>query len=302
MRTLARHGDYEITLHESGAQPSDKLVVTFGGQPSDLAQSGFGTSFALSLGYDTIHVAQRFGTQYQGLPLEAFHAAVHPVSRGYADVITYGSSLGGYAALYYGGCIEARCLAAAPMLPAWKPLQLPAYRDVAVTHRALGECPASGRTPTVLYDPHVSADLYLVETMVRPVYPDLREIRLPFAGHKVLVALSQARLLRPVIETLIREDRVIDFDPPAEGTAIFHGEKGGHLMKSDPAAAKAELLMSLGLRPSKRIYNHLIQCMIKLGDLDSAQAMIDHAKASGDKNRALFPARAKSAAEAGLRV
>ena len=72
MRTLARHGDYEITLHESGAQPGDKLVVTFGGQPSDLAQSGFGTSFALSLGYDTIHVAQRFGTQYQGLPLEAF--------------------------------------------------------------------------------------------------------------------------------------------------------------------------------------------------------------------------------------
>lgn len=76
MKTLAKHDDYEITLHTCEAKQSSKLILTFGGQPSGLASSGFGTGFVLSMGYDTIHVAQKLGTQYQGLPVECFHAAV----------------------------------------------------------------------------------------------------------------------------------------------------------------------------------------------------------------------------------
>lgn len=302
MKPLGKHDNYEITLHTCSAKQGSKLIITFGGQPSDLASSGFGTDFVLSMGFDTIHVAQKFGTQYQGLSIESFHAAVSPLLKDWDDVITYGSSLGGYAALYYGGSINARCIAAAPMLPAWPPLKLPKYKNLEMAHLELIDVPVSKHDPVVIFDPCVERDLYLIDNMVRPAYPNLREVRVPYAGHTVLITLSQARLLRPIIENLIRDDKVINFEPPAEGTAIWHGEKGSHLMRSDPANAKKELLASLNIRPSKRIFNQLIQCLIKLEHFEEAQAMLDQAKASGDKNCELFPARVKSASEAGLKI
>lgn len=302
MKTLDKHDDYEITLHTGEAKQGSKLVITFGGQPSDLASSGFGTSFVSSMGFDTLYVAKKLGTQYQGLSIESFDAAVSPVVDDWDDVITYGSSLGGYAALYYGGSINARCIAAAPMLPAWRPLKIPAYADLKMNHSELIDVPHSNHNPVVIFDPFASPDLCLIENMVRPAYPNLREVRIPYAGHPVLVALSQAQLLRPIIESLIKDDRVIDFDPPAEGTAIWHGQKGSHLMRSDPVGAKKELLKSLEIRPSKGIYNQLIQCLIKLGHFEDAQVRLDQAKASGDRNCQLFPPRAKSAKEAGLIV
>jgi len=70
MKPLGKHDNYEITLHTCSAKQGSKLIITFGGQPSDLASSGFGTDFVLSMGFDTIHVAQKFGTQYQGLSIE----------------------------------------------------------------------------------------------------------------------------------------------------------------------------------------------------------------------------------------
>lgn len=302
MHTLAEDDDYQITLHNCEAKKANKVVVTFGGQPSGLRNTGFGTDFVLSMGFDTIHVAQKFGTQYQGLSVNNFYDVIAPRLDNWDDIVCYGSSLGGYAALYYGGSIDARCIAAAPMLPAWRPLKIPAYKDLEMKHLEMLDVPASKHNPVVIFDPCVSRDLYLIENMVRPVYPNLREIRVPYAGHTVLVTLSQARLLRPIIENLITDDKVIDFDPPAEGTAIWHGEKGSHLMRSDPAGAKQELLASLNIKPSKRIFNQLIQCLIKLEHFEDAQHMLDQAKASGDKHCELFPPRMKSAIEAGLKV
>lgn len=68
---LADHDDYQITLHrrETLREP---LVLTFGNLPSRKTASGFGTDFLLKHGYDTIYVAQRAGTQYQGLPAYRF--------------------------------------------------------------------------------------------------------------------------------------------------------------------------------------------------------------------------------------
>lgn len=297
MESLAKDDNFEITLHRSPDSKSDKLVVTFGGQPSDLASKGFGTDFILSLGLNTVYVAQKFGTQFQGLSVEKFREIVVPVAD---DVVCYGSSLGGYAALYYGGSLDARIIAAAPMLPAWRPLKLPAYADLPMTHLELKDVPLSSKTPTVFYDPMVARDKFLIENMVELAYPEMKHVPIPYAGHTVLVTLSQARLLKPIIQNLIAEDNLIPFDPPAEGTAVWHGEKGSHLLGTNPTAAKVELKKSLDLRPSRRIFNQLIQCLIRLGELEEAQAQLDMARASGDKNFALFPPREQKVIEAGL--
>ncbi len=145
--TLAQDRDFRITLHRADPSGDDRpIVVTFGGQPSDLTATGFGTAFLLGQGFDTVYVAQRHGTQYQGLSRERFVEGVAPVIAG-RDVVTYGASLGGYAALYYGGAIDARIIAASPMLPAWRPLRNRAYADLEVTHGELrdGPCHAMRR-------------------------------------------------------------------------------------------------------------------------------------------------------------
>lgn len=93
LQTLARTDDYLITLHRPDRPSADVIVITFGGMPSGLAASGFGTTFCLSKGWTTIYVAQRALSQYQGLDLAAFQAAVAPVVDK-RDMVCYGSSLG----------------------------------------------------------------------------------------------------------------------------------------------------------------------------------------------------------------
>lgn len=80
--TLADHPDYRITMHTpDAAAPSDKLVVTFDGQPSDLNDRGFGTDLCMAHGWTNIYVAQRHGTQYQGLGIDRFFEVVSPHTR-----------------------------------------------------------------------------------------------------------------------------------------------------------------------------------------------------------------------------
>lgn len=148
MKTLAAHADYLITLHHGANADAGPLDITFGGQPSKLTASGFGTGWCLGKGWDTIYVAQRAETQYQDLPLEAFVGAVAEVIEG-RDVVCYGSSLGAYAALYYGGSIDARIIAAAPMLPAWPPLKRP--KDaIPLKHLPLNDVPRSRHEPVLI--------------------------------------------------------------------------------------------------------------------------------------------------------
>jgi hypothetical protein len=299
---LAAHDDYLITLHQAGPAPSARCLVTFGGQPSDLRSRGFGTDFALGEGIDTIHAAQRVGTQYQGLSVEAFHAAVAPAVAGYEAVSTYGSSLGGYAALYYGGCIDARIIAAAPMFPAWRPLANRVYAGLPVSHGELRDGPLSRHAPVVIYDPMLRQDSRMVEEMVRPAYPALRTVDVPHGGHPVLIALARARVLKPLILGLVLRDEIIDMAPPAEGTAIWHGERGLALRQTDPDGAVQELERSITIKPGKRYFNELIKLLIRTGRTADAQARLDAGRASGNKQMTLLPSLIPLVEGAGLRA
>lgn len=110
---LADAEGYRLTYHP-GAKRAGTLLITFDTMLSGLSKEGFGTKFAKKRGYDHIFVAQAPDSWYQRLSLEEFEAVVAPLLGRYDKVFTYGSSLGGYAALYYAGVINARAVAAAP--------------------------------------------------------------------------------------------------------------------------------------------------------------------------------------------
>ena len=130
--------------------------------------------------------------------------------------------------------------------------------------------PLSEHQPVVIFDPNVKNDAHLRD-LVAPAYPNFRAVEVPYGGHTVLVTLSQTRLLKPIVLGIIERDEVIAFDPPAEGTAIYHGERGRSLIATDRQAALVELRKSLAIAPSKRFFGMLVNLLIRMGDKADAQ-------------------------------
>lgn len=261
------------TPHPAPKGPDEVLVITFGGQPSGIASSGFGTGWCLQYGWDTIYVAQKHGTQYQQLDLKSFAEAVLPVADG-RDIVCYGSSLGAYAAIYFAGAIDARVIAAAPMLPAWPPLGRDADA-IPLLHQPLSAAPKTTRSPIVLYDPMVPADRKMIDQMIRPAYPNGRYVELEFAGHTVLQSLNRSKLLKPFIIGAIERDEVIEINRDVEQDPLWHYQKGRHVSKSEPALARHHFERSLELAPSRHTAANLLVTLMRLGDRVAAQAVLD---------------------------
>lgn len=301
MKPLVSHADYRITLHQAGDEPTEKVVVTFGGQPSDLSDSGFGTDYCLKNGWDNIYVAQRYGTQYQGLSIEDFRAAVAPVVAG-RDAICYGPSLGAYAAFYYGGSIDARIIGGAPMFPAWPGFSNRAYADLTITHADLTDVPRSSKSPVAIFDPLLPRDLRIVEQMLEPAYPNLRRVEHAGAGHTVLITLQQSRQLTPLLMSLINNDEVIPLEPLKPGMPIYHLTQGRLLQRTNPDGAIRELETSLQLQPARQPLAILITLLLRLERFDQVQALVDRVEASGDRNLTIIPSARDKLRAAGLRV
>lgn len=302
MEIIARSDDYQITFHAAADTPSDTLVITFAGLPTVLESDGFGTDFCLAHGYDTIFTAQRINTQYQGLSLEDFEAAVAPKAAEYKTVVCYGPSLGGYAALYFGGTINARIIVAAPMLPAWPHLRNRKCAVLKINHIPLYDVPKSEHIPVVVYDPMVVIDTNNVETMVEPAYPTITKVEVPFAGHPVLVSLAKAHILKPFILHFFETGEVMDFERPGEGSAIWHRERARYFLRNEPEKARPEFEKSLAIEGSKLTFNLLIQCLIKVGDLEGAQEKLDFSRQSDERIHQMNVHIAKQATTAGLHV
>ena len=302
MEIIAGSDDYQITFHAASDTPSETLVITFAGLPTGLESQGFGTDFCLVHGYDTIFTAQRIGTQYQGLSLEDFVAAVTPKIAQYKAVVCYGPSLGGYASLYYGGSINARIIVAGPLLPAWPHLKNRKCADLVITHRPLTDVPKSEHLPVVIYDPMFVSDKKNIEMMVEPVYPNIRKVEVPYSGHPVLVSLAKARILRPLILHFFETGEVLDFERPAEGTAIWHRERARSFMKTNPKIAIEEFEKSMAIEESKLTFNLLIQCLIRAGRLEEAQEKLDFSRQSDDRNYQMNVHIAKLATDSSLTV
>lgn len=296
--TLAAHNDYFVTLHQASETPSETLVITFGGQPSGLTKSGFGTGWCAQRGLDSIYVAQARGTQYQGLSQEAFFDAVADVASG-RDVVCYGSSLGGYAALYFGGCIDARIVAAAPMLPAYPPLRRQPDL-IPIKHISMRDGPISARSPILIYDPSIPADSRIVEDMVRPAYPAARYVHIPYAGHTVLNYLARSGQINNLVWPMIKDDVIADVDLPTTTSPIWLFNKGRAIMKHDPEQARHCLESSLALEPAPHVLANLLNLLVRKGYIPAAQKLVENALGSDDPRMSIAEPILARARDAGV--
>ena len=281
-----REDSYRITLHRAETnRVSDDIVVTFAGQPGDIADAGFGTGFALSHGYDTIYVAQKHETHFQKLSADEFLAAVRPVTEG-RRVVAYGSSLGAYAALYFGGAIGADIIAAAPLLPPWPSLRNPRYAGFSLQHKPLPEATRSNGRVTVLFDPAQRPDKIFMDEAVRPAYPDADYIALPHAGHTVLKTLQRAGLLSDVMLPLLRGEPCPKVDLPTEGFEPWHLAMGGAcLVAGEHLEAERHGRAALAQEVSGQAVSIVTRSLLKAGKGADLAAFLNQELSAAQRDR-----------------
>ena len=266
--------DFMMTYH-GHKKPSNKLIITFGGLPSGKTKKGFGTDFALSLGYDTIFVAQKEKTQYQGLSLDDFYKYTQKYI-GDRECITYGSSLGAYCAIYYAGVINARAIAAAPKNSAHPIIGRREYSIIGFKHREISENPVSAEDPVIIYDPHHMDESKYIDKLILPVYSNARLVKVPFAGHTILQAMKLSKVLSPFIKNIIENNIIIKFSLDDEDSYIWNGEKGRFLIKSGDIEKGLEYLYrSLSIYPNKEALEYLVNHYVKQNDVSKIEYLCD---------------------------
>ncbi|AVL71584.1 hypothetical protein CEQ07_09235 [Oligella urethralis] len=224
-RTILAESDcYKLCLHDVGA---DVTFITFNGIDSTKDSESFGLNFLLSKGYNVITCAQN-ADQYQGLAFTDFKTIVLPYLKN-KKVFLYGSSLGGYCALYYAGAVNGTVIAAAPRNSA-HPIMIKGssnkykkeeYRHVDIIDNEFTEKPVY-----VLVDPFVKEDVFFLDQLVKPAYRNCHIIEVPYAGHEVLMHINKTRKLSLLIELIVEEDNPVEkLNIPEHSEFTYYGRR-----------------------------------------------------------------------------
>ncbi|WP_147407664.1 alpha/beta fold hydrolase [Pseudooceanicola algae] len=262
--------EHRITFHENDPTCS-KIIVCFAPQGGGMGPVGFGASVCIKNGWNYIYVGKAQQTKFRSLSLETFYDAVARVVDG-KDVVSYGSSAGGYAALYYGGAIDARILSACPR-NSQHPLH---YRPATIKRLGaekinelkrgfyhtpdLKDCPISKFSPTIVYDERQPKDRKTVEKWVLPAYPDATLINIPNSGHKPLEMLKQAGSLTYLLNSFVAGESIendrLRFPEGTlnrqldDGVLAFNASdftRAGHLLNVEMATLRKKKLFSVYL-------------------------------------------------------
>ena len=224
-------------------------VVTFDSftDISTLDRLAFGETLFLHEGIDAVHVLSSDNRWYQYAAMADAAAAIRAVTAGYDRVVTYGSSMGGYAALRLAGLVGATvALALSPQWSIdWR--RAPWERRWAENSRSFEDVwersipPPALAQAWVVYDPLLK-DRRHVRKLRREGYV-FQPVEIPGGGHPVGSFLAEVGLLRPAVMDVIA-DR---FDP---------GRLQREAARRRPDSAQALLAQSSRL-PKARIQGRL---------------------------------------------
>jgi len=191
------------TVIEAGWYTGARLGVVFTFSSfgeNDPSRDGFGQQFLEKQGYAVVSVKKRRDNWYRDLSFEDFTKAVGPLLAGFDRRFTYGTSMGGYAALYYSTCIGATAIAISPRNSIDPRFLITSYSHFITSwptqHRPLPEISDPSLRPYVVFDPLVSADKTYIEREVRPAFPVAHFVEFAFSGHPSAQAMLEVGKLK----------------------------------------------------------------------------------------------------------
>ncbi|MBM9400466.1 hypothetical protein JUN65_02505 [Gluconacetobacter azotocaptans] len=200
-----------IVVRYVGNFKLDKLIVTFDCYTNNhsLDRKGFGEDFFSKKGVDAIHFISRENKWYQHHEMQEAISSAGEYAQKYSRVVTYGSSMGGYGAIRFGGMIGAHVavalapqysidLSLCPFDRRWDESRIISF----VTEKK--QPIEAGPEIIIFYDPFDVNDRRHVEKIKSDVC--VTEIRLPHAGHSAGVYLSELSLLRESIISILEDN------------------------------------------------------------------------------------------------
>lgn len=211
------------------------VVITFQSfvDAHEPPRGGFGEAFLDENGFDAIHVISRSNAWYQYADMPAALAAI-AAAAGAATRVTYGLSMGAYAAVRFARDVQAdRAIAISPQYsidPRTVPFEK-RWSEFGAKIPFLWDWPrpGAGYAPdgpevAAIYDPH---NLDIRHVALIAAHHPVRHIAVPYGGHPVTALLSEAGLLSGLILDLIRGTHDADaFDTALAArspqTAAFH--------------------------------------------------------------------------------
>lgn len=262
-QVLKRGKGYKVTCYAS-EMPQDRCVITFGDIDSNMEDKGFAYDLLESAGVDHIYVSQLKRTQYQLLSAEAFSDIVSEFIDG-KKVYAYGSSLGGYAALYYGGAVNARVLAMSPRIPAHPvidQLMCRRFQNKGFKHNEIYDSPKTTQRVALFYDPLNRIDGHYVNFYINFAYPEAQHYHVKSGGHYSATALQLSEALKRVVIDFIG-DRKLTYVLDEQKILAWHinnvkerleGRRFYHALEG------LEVLLQSNLAMDKTVKDMVVQC------------------------------------------
>ncbi len=229
-----------VLVRSIPSQDTSRWVVTFDnfGIGPGFDRPGFGQGFLKASGISAIHVMGVGDDWYQYPEMVEAMAAVRAAVQGAERVMTYGSSMGGYAALRFAESAGAKAvLALSPQYsinPALAPFEHRwSQASGQIQWLAQFESPLKTRAvPVVVHDSCIEDRLH-VEMIRKDIA--IQSIRLPYAGHPVTTSLSEIGQLKPLVfQTLSGELDPVAFQRQARSLRRRSPSYLGNLAMAQP--------------------------------------------------------------------
>lgn len=271
--------DDEIRIeHFDRGGAGGTLVVTFDPIAYLWDRPPFGHEFLRKQSLDVVAVRKKSENFYQPLSREAFEAAVAPVASRYARVVSYGSSLGAYAALYFGRDEPWTVIASSPRNSTHPMFGAKVWQEkVAFRHERMDPSVRPRCSAIILYDPRDAFDRRYMEGEVLPQFVDADVRRIPYSGHPSNHVLSEMGFIAPFVRAILggwRGSAWPTLDRRAQRTrsaVYFHVLALHAVNKGHVAWADALVSRSLAMRPGSMLALR-VQGMVRLAQARYAEA------------------------------
>ncbi|WP_429210405.1 hypothetical protein [Aeromonas veronii] len=181
------------------------IFITFDGLPGGFSLSGFGTEFLAKNGYISLHVTCEKNTSYQYVSSDEIIYALSDYIEN-KTVFLYGSSVGGYAALYFSSDLKGTAISFSPLCPP-DPVLDGAFKsgsEQPFFHTCLIKKNNSYSTGQfIVYDPLIKYDSLYFNKRVDKGFPNANVYMVPNGQHSVAKTLLNNGCLKDFFFSIV---------------------------------------------------------------------------------------------------
>lgn len=209
---VVKSESYSIYHYNSNLN-SSIVFICFDEMEGGLNSKGFGVEFLIKNNIEVLFVSHKRLSFYQELSdIELYeHVKKHLVKK---KVFTYGTSLGGYAALYYAPILKAQAIAFSPRCSA-DPIYINSAKfNIDFKHESFVDQKVKNTIkPIVIIDENEFKDYEYFTKKILPAYKeDICKVDMKFATHHIPKVMLEVGILKDFVLHIIENNKPPEFN------------------------------------------------------------------------------------------